>query len=86
MKNLRKAAVGQIAVLAFMIIGGTALTGLATGDAQKAYYEKRKMCTHNQMIITWFPVSDKETGKWSKKKIVVPCDEWPSKGETFGNK
>ncbi|OYT57760.1 MAG: hypothetical protein B6U76_00190 [Desulfurococcales archaeon ex4484_217_2] len=73
---MRKAVIGQVAVLAFMIVGGTALTGLATGDAQWQYYTNNNTCDSKHYIYTFFPKSDKETGKWYKVKVVVPCNEW----------
>jgi hypothetical protein len=76
---MRKAAIGQIAVLAFMAIGGVALKGLAIGDAQWQYHTNRNQCDSIHYIYTTVPISDKENGGFSPFKIRVPCNEWPKK-------
>jgi len=76
MKKMRKAVVGQILVLVFMISGGTLLGGLALGDAQWQYYTNHGICDSKHYIKSVVPISDKENGGFIPYKFVVSCNKW----------
>ena len=74
---MRKAIVGgELLVLILLGVGGAALSGLATGDAQWQYHTNRNQCDARHKIVTYFPKIDKENGGITRVRVIVPCNEW----------
>ena len=74
-QKMRKAVVGQIAVLAILALGGGTLAGLANGDYQWQKLTDNGQCDENHDIITFVPRMIKDGGI-ERFKVVVPCNKW----------
>ena len=78
LNKMRAAMVGpELAVVIFIGLGYSLISGLAVGDAQWQYHTNRGQCDSRHKIVTYVPKIDKESGDVTRVRLIVPCNEWP---------